>query len=482
MSYHRGADGQRGGAGRPAKAPTRYLLAMGLPVVLAAVILSMTVQGATASPRNDSAKAVPTTTTQPASNPAPTTTTTTQPAPAPASTPGPGTPPASTASPTTLPAAPKPPPTTTGTAGPAPEPAPAVAPGPAPATAPPVAGSNLAPAPAVQPGVPAPPTPAPTLSSIPSDCSGDVSATLGAYLDSLPPGATFASPPSACYLVNEGLKIIQPLTIMGGTFRNDSTTRSTTGYGGLKPVIKVYDTTHVTLAGLLIEGANLTGTYHAHLDTGAGVKIISSSDVTLTDITTQNTFGDGLELVGDLTNHIGTPVSGLVVNGFSSTNAGRQGVTLADVFEATLTNVHIVSPADGAFDFESDEAGMGSGYVAISDCTYGHVNLAEYFTGPITFTNCTGGGIYLGSPHSMAPITFFDDSLSCQDRAPKACIVQYGGSLTISHTTILRRQPDKRFTEPVWSVHTRGRLAFVATSIVGSFGWQDLTSAVTFGP
>jgi hypothetical protein len=334
----------------------------------------------------------------------------------------------------------------------------------------------------------APPvTPVPALTSIAADCSTDVSASLGAYLDSLPSGATFTSPSSACYLVNEGLKIIQPLSIVGGTFRNGSTTKTPTGYAGLKPVIKILDTSNVTLTNLLLEGANPTGAYHAQLDTGAGVKVISSANVTLTNITTENTFGDGLELVGDLPNHISTPDTGLVVDGFTTVNAGRQGVTLADVYGATMTDIHIVSPAASGFAFESDEAGMGSGNVAISNCTYvSGIYLVEYLTGPITFTNCSGlSHVQLGLPrgvHSQQPVTFVGGELICQDRNPRPCIDQWGGNLTFSHSAIVRRKPGKSYTEPIWSVNTGGHLAFVATTIMGPFGSNDVTSTVTITP
>ena len=242
-----------------------------------------------------------------------------------------------------------------------------------------------------------------------------------------------------------------------------------------------------TLTDLLIEGANTAGDYHAHLATGAGVKVISSSNVTLTNITTENTFGDGLELVGDLPNHISTPVSGLVVDGFTTVNSGRHGVTLADVYGATLSGVTIHSPADAGFAFESDEPRMGSGNVAISDCTFDKgIYLVEFLTGPITFTNCTGlSHFQLGnknSPHSQQPVTFVGGELECQDRNPRACVEQRGGNLTFSHSTIVRRQPDKSFHEPMWSVTESGHLSFIATSVMGSFGSSDSTSTVTVTP
>jgi hypothetical protein len=332
--------------------------------------------------------------------------------------------------------------------------------------------------------VTAPVAPAPVLASIASNCSTDVSAPLTAYLAALPSGATFDAPPGACYLVDEGLIVSHPLTIVGGTYRDQSTTRPTTGYQVLHPVIRILDTSDVTLSHLSISGADTTGAYRQDLSTEAGVKVVSSAHVTLDDITVSDTFGDGLELVADLTHHITTPDTGLVVDGYTTDNAGRQGITFAEVSGATLTNVHVISPWFDGFDFESDIPGMGSGHVQISDCTYDHsANLVEYLTGPITISDCAGSSaVALGSEHSDQPVRFVGGSVQCGGRDPQACITQRGGSLEFSHVTFTRRQPNVRMTELAWSVEDGGHLTLAGSPVPGPTGRTDPLSTVTITP
>ena len=57
-------------------------------------------------------------------------------------------------------------------------------------------------------------------SGIVDNCSVDVSKPLRQWLQQLPPGSTWNAPAGACYLINEGINVYNPvgLTINGGTF------------------------------------------------------------------------------------------------------------------------------------------------------------------------------------------------------------------------------------------------------------------------
>ncbi len=75
---------------------------------------------------------------------------------------------------------------------------------------------------------PVPPPTGPTVSppqSVVANCSVDVSKPLRKWLKSLPAGQTVVPPANACYLVNEGLKLVDPknLTIYGATFMDMET-------------------------------------------------------------------------------------------------------------------------------------------------------------------------------------------------------------------------------------------------------------------
>ncbi len=71
-----------------------------------------------------------------------------------------------------------------------------------------------------------------------------------------------------------------------------------------------------------------------------GVQLISSSGVTLDNITTNDTFGDGLILAFTPRQ---PPSTNITVNDYTVNNAGRQGVTVAYVNGATLDGVTINS-------------------------------------------------------------------------------------------------------------------------------------------
>jgi hypothetical protein len=323
-------------------------------------------------------------------------------------------------------------------------------------------------------------TPPPLPAAIPTDCSVDVSAALTARLDALPSGAVFTAPAGACYQVDEGLEITHPLTLNGGTFEDDSSL-TTVGLSHFRPIIEIDDTSQVTIKHVSLEGGNLNGRYHPDLVNEAGIKVVSSSNVTLDDVTVANTFGDGLELVADLGHDIYTPDTDLTVNGYTTTNAGRQGITLAEVRYAVLTNINIVHPDFDGFDFESDIQGLGAGNVAISDCTYDHgINIVEPLKGPLSVTDCSGTlAAYLMT--SGQTITFSGGSLECAVVAPIACIHEFGGTVILSHMAITR-DPHRAWevpTTPAWHVVHGGHLELIGTTVVGPTGSADSGSKVT---
>ena len=277
-----------------------------------------------------------------------------------------------------------------------------------------------------------------------------------------------------------GIHLKQPITLVGGTFYDPSTAVPTGSPNGLRPIISVLEASHVVLVGLTVLGANVSGEFRPNLVGEAGVKLLSATDVTITGVTAENTWGDGLELVAR-TPMDKTPVTGLTVEGFTTVNAGRQGVTLAEVSRSTLDDVHIVSPADAGFDFESDVAGLGSANVTISNCVDDTgFNMVEYLGGPITISNCTGfHHVALASQGSDAPVTFTGGSMSCRRYNPQPCISQIGGSLTFRGVLIGRERSNGSVGVPTWRVRDRGTLVFAGSDLVTPYGSVDSTSSVT---
>ena len=327
------------------------------------------------------------------------------------------------------------------------------------------------------------------LASVNDTCTHPATPALQEYLDSLPAGSTFTPASTACYLVPDGIVLSQPISIVGGTFY-DPTAVSHTAHRldgriynvGLEPIILIQDTSDVSLSSVTVLGVNTLGTYHSLLVGQAGVKIESSTGVTLTGVTARNTFGDGLELMADLSDRIGTPVSGLTVNGFTTIDAGRQGVTVGEVENSTLNDVDIVTPADSGFDFETDTPGLGSGYLTISNCQNDkNFNLIETFNGPVTVTDCTGfQEVRLWSPNSSSPITFQGGSMTCKRSSPQPCVSQTGGVMTFDGVTIGRLAGTGTVRTPAWGVDTDGTLDFINSPIPDPFGTATPGSTVTF--
>jgi len=262
----------------------------------------------------------------------------------------------------------------------------------------------------------------------------------------------------------------KPISIIGGTFYDPSTARPVVG--GLKPIILLQDVSHVTISGVSVLGANTSGDFIPPLVGEAGIKLESTSAVTITGVTAKNTFGDGLELVADLSHRISTPVTGLMVDGYTTVNAGRQGVTIAEVSGAVLNHVNVVSPAASGFDFESDWPGLGAGNVTISHCTDNHgFNFVETLTGPITISDCTGfRHLNISNTKSPGHVYLVGGVMTCKRVAIEPCITQAGGWLTFTGVTIQRLDGDNAVTGPMWSVTSGGQLSFEKSHLQLPFG------------
>ncbi|MEI7858678.1 MAG: hypothetical protein WCI26_02500 [Acidimicrobiales bacterium] len=326
--------------------------------------------------------------------------------------------------------------------------------------------------------------PSPGPASFDPTCTKSALPNLQDYINSLPAGSVFQSSTTACYLVPDGILLSKPITIIGGTFYDPLVERLTNvrPYGALHPIILIKNTSHVTLSGVSVLGANTIGGYHADLVGEAGVKIMSSSDLVLTGVSAKNTFGDGLELVANFTDHINTPVNRLSVDGFTTINAGRQGITVAELTNSTLNNLNVISPAASGIDFESDLPYQGSGNVAITNCVNeAGFNMVEYYTGPITITNCTGfHHVTLRTDQKVTPITFVGGTLTCKRAVPQPCIDVTGGSLTFTGVTIARMPGVLKISTPVWSVERAGTLRFDRSPIETGFGTVLDAASVNF--
>jgi hypothetical protein len=254
------------------------------------------------------------------------------------------------------------------------------------------------------------------------DCNSDPSALISA----LPWGGTFHG--HGCYSVNNGIKITKPVTLDGGIYIDSNTTPPPfTGHGQpqLNPIIDVVSTGHVTLENLVVQGTNADGSYHPALVGQAGIKLQSTRNTVITNVTTSHTFGDGLELWFDTRPGYGYPVTDLTVNGLTVWEAGRQGITFGNVSGATLNNVRVLQAADSGIDFESDLPHVGSGNVTIANSTICYcgartsINSIDYLSGPVQLTNDTlAGHFVVENPQSANGFTMTGGSLALPRVSP----------------------------------------------------------------
>jgi hypothetical protein len=315
-----------------------------------------------------------------------------------------------------------------------------------------------------------------TRSEGPISCHPDPAAAIAAT----PAGGKWQG--SGCYTTN-GITVTKPITISGGTF-NDPLTAVPKGQRILPPIIDVKDTHGVTIKNVVLKGSDPSGSFSQKtiaLVNNAGIEVQSSDSVTLTNVTTSHTYGDGLELWTDYPTS-GLPVTNLTVNGYNVLSSGRFAISPSFVKHATFNDVHAK-----ALDFESDTAHTGSGYVTVTNSTVSKlISIPEYLTGPITFDHVTGSAqVYFMTTGNTWPVTISDSTLALpatDPGFPHAAIYDSGGVLTLSHDVFTRQPSPKPPTGRGWSATNGARLTFIGSVVPGPSGGHDPTSTVTVIP
>ena len=312
-------------------------------------------------------------------------------------------------------------------------------------------------------------------STAPKSVSPECQASPQAAISALPSGGTFTG--SGCYLVPNGLKLTKPVTIDGGAYVDLTTTP---GKNGMPPIIRVVETNHVTLENLSATGANTTEKYLPKLVGQAGIETLSSSYVTISNVTTSSTFGDGLELWAGLPQDK-TPSNHVTVSNLTIIKAGRQGITTGDLSDSSFANVTVRSAVYSGVDGESDTKNVGIGNVTFDHLTATGVNLVEYLTGPVAFTNSTLSGRFVATNKAGTyGVTVDDSSLAFKAQIhgyPPGAIYQVGGTLTFNRTSITRSPGN--YVGNTWNVVDGGHLIFNQSPVVGPAGIADATSTVT---
>jgi hypothetical protein len=316
-------------------------------------------------------------------------------------------------------------------------------------------------------------------------CKPDPAAAIAA----LPPGGVFNG--SGCYRT-DGIVITKPVTINGGTYNNHANAESkdpASDKAVVRPFFLIMRTSNVTISNVVLNGLNADGGYHGlPWVNEEGVKILSSAHVTLNNVTTNNTYGDGL-MLGFEPGH--PPTSTLTVNGYTINNAGRQGVTLAYATQSTLNDVSINSAADAAWDFESDLTGIGAGNITINrpGGRKGGVLMQGTLAGPITFNDSAlTGDIQLvrAAAQSGEPVTFNRGTVVMRNRftgtPPAGIWVSGPGRLTFNGVHFPRRSAYGPPISGAWAAINGAQLTFNQSVVVAPLGVNDATSKVTINP
>lgn len=313
----------------------------------------------------------------------------------------------------------------------------------------------------------------------PQNCQPDPAAMI----EALPAGAVFHG--SGCYFTS-GIVITKPVTIDGGTYYNPATDLS--AQGRLFPIIQVKDTSGVTIENTSLQGANSIGGFHRHLVGESGLDILSASDVTITNVATVNTFGDGMTVFAAF----GTsnqPTTNLLVNGLDITQAGRQGITMAYARDSTLNGVRVNSASGSGWDFESDLPGIGSGNITVNGAsgTKG-IRFIEALQGPVTFNDCQCQRHVTLSHEAAAsgqPVTFNRGTLMLprgdHGITPAGVIVTGPGNLRLTDVTLGNLPGTRTVSGPTWSITGGGHLTLTGTP-APTGGRHDATSTVVTTP
>ena len=286
-------------------------------------------------------------------------------------------------------------------------------------------------------------------SSIPANCSADVTSELQTWFDSLPKGSVVFSAPDSCYLINEGLNFMHPnwgLTIDGGTFVMQ-------GWGRISRIgLNVFGGKDVTFENLAIIGPALHHVYDKRVAFQAGIELQGTVNAVIDNVKIFDVRGDGITLLPErylvIDGNLGggggiiRPVENLTVNNVTVNGAGRMGVSFSGVAGANLTKILVKNVHFDDFDFEADNGDEGASNVTINGCSVGGQgflfvankgNGFGQYTYDNTIENCTmtnrqdGMAVLVedppGSKDPRGPFYFLNDNLWCGNSSEVECVI-----------------------------------------------------------
>jgi hypothetical protein len=231
-------------------------------------------------------------------------------------------------------------------------------------------------------------------STVAADCSVDVSAELNAWIAGLPDGTTASFAAGACYRIEHPVKVLSKTDFVvdgnGASFEQRSPSSPEHQYG--TPTFREWNmrwlvdgATRVTLREMNIKGTNTVSGFvpgspgysywleadkfgkgfTAASEGEAGVTIRSGSYITIDDVHTDATWGDGYQIGTEN----GVPVRHLVVQNSSVDRDGRQGFGVVSLEGGLFDNVNVMHSYATGFDLEPNGTGASIKDIEIRNST-----------------------------------------------------------------------------------------------------------------
>lgn len=213
----------------------------------------------------------------------------------------------------------------------------------------------------------------PVPTTIPSDCSVDVTTQLNQWMAVQPNNSTLQLAANGCYQVDGHLVLSNRsnLTLDG----NGATLKVLASTASSAATVQLAGGTDVTVENLNILGNNPVPQYIASREWSAGIQVSGTNGATINNTTIQHVYGDFVTISP---NH-STPAQNVLVENSQFNTSGRQGISFADASQVEVTNVTLGNTANDTFDVESDAATLGVNNLLIQNTT-------SFGTGQIWFS------------------------------------------------------------------------------------------------
>ena len=348
------------------------------------------------------------------------------------------------------------------------------------------------PVPVPLPGIAPPP-------GVSATCAQDVSPRLQNWLNHLAAGTIVRAPAGACYLIDEGLRLVglHDITIIGGTWEDRTVPVPNASPVDMGAEFWLVGGSRITLQNLFIAGVNPAG-YDPSGAFASGIRSDGADGLTVTDVFVDHVYGDGVTLdplrgSDDMSGTIVRPSEHVLLDNVWIDGTGRQGLTLASVSGAEITGLVFLDIGYDIIDAEADQSDEGAQNVAIDGCRVngsvgglffanGGAGYGSPWTSNVSVEHCTmaaplaGDTILIDNDESTGnqrgPFTFSNDVLRCGNSVYVSCIEVSNGNLNVSNTFV--RVPPGDVHEPLYHATHDSTVVF-DNDVVSGYGTPGTT-------